>query len=143
MTRFIMPISEAAELVLDAHERMTSGEVFVLKMPALQIGTLAETMVEEYAPTYGHSVSSIEIDIIGARPGERVHEKLISADECSAARELEDMFVLLPQIDAPGYEAVNYTNAEHVNGEYTSVDAHLLSENEIIELIGSIDGLPK
>ncbi|MDF9745855.1 SDR family NAD(P)-dependent oxidoreductase [Natrinema salsiterrestre] len=143
MTRFIMPISEAAELVLDAHERMTSGEVFVLKMPALQIGTLARAMIEEYAPKYGYNNSDIEIDIIGARPGERVHEKLISTDESSGTRELDDMFVILPQIDAAGYDAVNYTDAEQVSGEYTSADTTLLSENEIIDLIESVEGFPE
>lgn len=139
MTRFIMPISEAAGLVLDAHERMTSGEVFVLKMPALRIGDLAEAMIEEYAPRFGYRPYEVDVDIIGARPGERVHEKLISADESAKSRELEDMYVILPQIDATGYEAVNYTDAEEVDGEYTSADADLLSKDEIIDLIESID----
>lgn len=137
MTRFIMPISEAAELVLDAHELMTSGEVFVLKMPAIRIGMLAEAMIEEYAPKNGYDPSEVDIEIIGARPGERVHEKLISVDESASARELDDMYAILPQIDVSGYDSVNYTDAEPVNGEYTSADAQLLSKGEIIELVES------
>ena len=142
MTRFIMPISQAAELVLDAHQRMTSGEVFVLKMPALRIGTLAEAMIEEYAPRFGYRPSKVDVDIIGARPGERVHEKLISADESASSRELDDMYVILPQIDAAGYEAVNYSDADQVDREYTSAEADLLSKDEIIDLIESIDDSP-
>lgn len=137
MTRFIMPISEAAGLILDAHDRMTSGEVFVLKMPVFRVGTLAKMMIEEYAPTMGYDPENIEIEIIGRRPGERVHEKLISEDESHQARELEDMFVILPQIDAAGYDAVNYTDAKKINGEYTSADEELLTKGELATLIES------
>ena len=138
MTRFMMPIDEAAELVLQAHDRMTSGEVFVLKMPAFRVGTLAEAMVEEYASEFGYTSTEIEIDIIGARPGERVHEKLISADESTQARELENMYVILPQIDVSGYEEVNYSQANLVDDEYTSAGTEQLSKNQIIDFIESI-----
>lgn len=137
MTRFIMPISEAAGLVLVAHDRLTSGEVFVLKMPAFRVGTLAEAMIERYAPSVGYDPEDIEIEIIGRRPGERVHEKLISNDECLQTRELKDMFAILPQIDVSGYDGINYTNARKVEEEYTSADAQLLSKDELYTLIES------
>ena len=135
MTRFIMPIDEAAGLVLQAHERMTSGEVFVLKMPTFRVGTLAEAMIEEYAPRFGYSPEEVEINIIGARPGERVHEKLISADECEQSRELENMYVILPQIDAPGYKDLNYSDSNPVKKEYSSANGTLLSKEEMINVI--------
>jgi FlaA1/EpsC-like NDP-sugar epimerase len=138
MTRFIMPIEEAAELVLEANERMTSGEVFVLKMPAFRIGTLAEAMIEEYGPRFGYEPHNIEREIVGARPGERVHEKLISSDECSLARELENMYVILPQIDVSGYDQLNYSSTDQIENEYTSKDAELLSKDEIINSIDSV-----
>lgn len=143
MTRFIMPIDEAAKLVLEAHDRMTSGEVFVLKMPTFRVGTLAEAMVEEYASEFGYTSDEIEVDIIGARPGERVHEKLISADESAQARELEKMYVILPQIDVSGYEEVNYSHADLVDGEYTSAGTEHLSKNQIIDFIESIESVPE
>lgn len=143
MTRFIMPIDEAAELVLDAHDRMTSGEVFVLKMPTFRVGTLAEAMVEEYASKFGYTSDGIDIDIIGARPGERVHEKLISVDESNQARELENMYVILPQIDVSGYEEVNYSHADLVGGEYTSAGTEHLPKDQIIEFIESIESVPE
>lgn len=143
MTRFIMPIDEAAELVLQAHDRMTSGEVFVLKMPTFRVGTLAEAMVEEYASEFGHTSDEIEIEIIGARPGERVHEKLISADESAQARELENMYVILPQIDVSGYEEVNYSQADLVDSEYTSAGTEHLSKNQIIDFVKSIENVPE
>ena len=135
MTRFIMPIDEAAALVLDAHERMTSGEVFVLKMPAFKVGTLAHAMIDRFAPEFGLSPDEIEIETIGARPGERIHEKLISEDESNQARELDDMFVILPQIDVAGYEVANYSDAETVGGEYTSASEQVLSKQAVVELL--------
>lgn len=141
MTRFIMPISEAANLVLEAYDRMTSGEIFVLKMPAFRVGTLAEAMIEEYAPQVGYQPSDIEIEIVGARPAERVHEKLISTDESTQARELDEMFVLLPHIDNTGYEKPNYAESEEINSEFTSADASHLSPDQIIQLITSAENI--
>ena len=135
MTRFIMPIDEAASLVLEAYEKMTSGEIFVLKMPVFQIGTLAEAMVEEYAPGAGYKPEDIEIKTIGARPGERIHEKLISEDERFQARELDDMYVILPQIDIAAYDDPNYSDATPVENAYTSADEDPLSEAEIVQKI--------
>ncbi|AZQ14280.1 SDR family NAD(P)-dependent oxidoreductase [Halorubrum sp. PV6] len=143
MTRFIMPIDEAADLVVEAHDRMTSGEVFVLKMPTFRVGTLAEAMVEEYASKFGYTSGEIEIDVIGARPGERVHEKLISMDESAQARELENMYVILPQIDVSGYEEVNYSQADLVDGEYTSAGTEHLSKDQIIDFVESIEDIPE
>jgi Predicted nucleoside-diphosphate sugar epimerases len=135
MTRFIMPIDEAAELVLTAHERLTSGEVFVLKMNALRIGDLAETMIEQYASEFGHDSERIDIDVVGARPAERIHERLISADESVNARELERLLVILPHIDIQGYDSVDYSEARPVDGEYTSADREPLEKDEIVDLL--------
>lgn len=139
MTRFVMPLSEAAELVLAAHERMTSGEVFVLKMPSLRVGDLANAMIDRIAPSFGYESEEIPIDVIGARPAERVHEKLIAKEESRQSRELDDMFVILPQIDVPGYEATNYEGEDPVESEYTSADQELLTESEILDLLDRAD----
>jgi len=135
MTRFIMPIAEAAGLVIEAYERMTSGETFVLKMPAFRVGTLAEAMVEEYAPVAGYDPDDIEIDTVGVRPGERIHEKLISEDERRQARELDNMYVILPQIDVSAYQDVAHADADAVENAYTSADETPLSKETIIEKI--------
>jgi FlaA1/EpsC-like NDP-sugar epimerase len=143
MTRFVMPIEDAASLVLRAQDRMTSGEVFVLKMPAFRVGDLAEAMVERYVPKMGQDVNDVSIDIIGARPAERTHEKLISADESSHAQELNDMYVIHPQIDIPGYQSDNYANSESVHSEYTSADQDLLDKDELIEMIEAANVVDK
>lgn len=135
MTRFILPIGGAVELVIEAQETMTSGEIFVLKMPAFEVHTLAEAMIEKYGPQEGYAPAQIDIDIVGPRPGERVHEKLISTDEIVQARELEEMFVVLPQIEISGYEETNYTDAAPVQNEYTSANTKLLSKAELKDMI--------
>jgi FlaA1/EpsC-like NDP-sugar epimerase len=135
MTRFVLPIEEAVELVLMAHQRMTSGEVFVLKMKALRIGDLAEAMIERYASGFGYHPDEIDVEIIGARPAERVHEKLISSEESLHVKELDRLYAILPQIDIPGYDSVNYSDAEPVDGEYTSADQDLLSKSQIVRMI--------
>jgi FlaA1/EpsC-like NDP-sugar epimerase len=139
MTRFIMPTGRAVELVFQAHQQMEGGEVFVLKMPSIRIGTLADAMIEEYASKFGYDPNDIEKEIVGARPGERTHEKLVSADELSYAQELTDMYVILPQIDLPGYHKDDYRGENSLDGEYTSESAGRLDSNEIIDLIESLD----
>lgn len=140
MTRFLMPPEVAVDLVLEAYDRMAGGEVFVLKMPAFRLNTLAEAMREEYAPVHGYESDEIETEIVGRRPGERVHEKLVSEDELIHARELEDMYVLLPQIELTGYEHVAGDDGKPVGDEYTSDHTDLLSEDEIIDLIEGRSG---
>jgi FlaA1/EpsC-like NDP-sugar epimerase len=141
MTRFVMPIEEAVDLVLDAHERMTSGEVFVLKMPTFRVGDLAEAVVGRYASEFGYDHDEIDIEIVGSRPAERIHERLVSTEEALEARDLGDMFVILPQIDVPGYRATNYSEYETIDREYTSADQELLSGEEILDMIESTDAV--
>jgi len=141
MTRFIMPIEEAVDLVFEGYEQTHGGEVFVLKMPAIRVGTLADAIIAEYAPKAGYDPSNIEREIIGPRPGERTHEKLISEDEAQYARELEDMYVIVPQIDFSSYAQDVYRDESTVINEYTSSSADLLNEREIIELIEQMDGM--
>ena len=97
MTRFMMSIPNAVELVLKATEISKGGEIFILKMPALRAKDLAEVMIEELAPKYGYKSEEIEVKIIGKRFGEKMHEELMTEDESTNAYEIEDMFVVLPQ----------------------------------------------
>jgi FlaA1/EpsC-like NDP-sugar epimerase len=97
MTRFMMSIPKAVELVLRTAEFAKGGEIFILKMPALRIVDLAETMIEELAPKYGHDPNDIEIKIIGRRAGEKLYEELMTEDEAENAYEDEEMLVVMSQ----------------------------------------------
>ena len=94
MTRYIMPIGDAVALCFEAMRRMNGGEIFILKMPRVRIGDLVEVLIEAYAPAAGRRPSDIEIQIIGARRGEKVHEHLMTSDEEATAVDLGDMYVL-------------------------------------------------
>ena len=98
MSRFMMSIPKAVELVLKSAEFAKGGEIFIFKMPALRISDLAETMIEELAPKYGHDPNEIEIKTVGRRSGEKLYEELMTEDEAENAYEDGEMFVVLPQI---------------------------------------------
>jgi UDP-N-acetylglucosamine 4,6-dehydratase len=78
MTRFIMSLEEAVDLVLFAFENGVSGDILVQKAPACTIGILAEAVKELFNP-------SAEVRIIGIRHGEKMYETLLTNEECSQA----------------------------------------------------------
>jgi len=85
MTRFWMSLEQGVRFVINAIEQMQGGEVFVPKIPSMKMTDLAKAMAPE-----------AEIRIIGIRPGEKLHESLISEDEARNTLELPDMYVVQP-----------------------------------------------
>jgi FlaA1/EpsC-like NDP-sugar epimerase len=144
MTRFIMSIKEAVRLVIDSAAFARGGEVFVTKMPVIRIEDLAEVMIEELAPFYGHNPEDLSINVIGTKPGEKMYEELMSGEETRRAWELERYFVILPAFNSP-YRNVVYryqdlqskmvTNPYHSGNEEPLPKDHLrafLKENHLI-----------
>jgi UDP-N-acetylglucosamine 4,6-dehydratase len=86
MTRFWITLPQAVDLVLYALDHMTGGEVFIPKIPSMRVTDLAEAM----AP-------GMPRDIIGIRPGEKLHELMITADESRHTIDAGDVFVVLPE----------------------------------------------
>ena len=85
MTRFVMSLEEAVDLVLFAFENGESGDILVQKAPACTIGTLARAVTELFAP--GH-----EIKVIGIRHGEKMYETLLTNEECANALDMGDFY---------------------------------------------------
>ena len=96
MTRFIMSIQESVHLTIEAGEIACGGEVFVTKMPAIRIKDLAEVMIRELAPGFGHRPEDISIQITGHKPGEKMYEELMNFEETRRSWELSRYFVILP-----------------------------------------------
>ncbi len=96
MTRFIMSIHDAVQLVIDSAQFINGGEVFITKMPVIKIRDLAEVMIDELAPQYGHKPENISIEIIGTKPGEKMYEELMSHEETRRTLELEKYFAVIP-----------------------------------------------
>ncbi len=86
MTRFWITLPQAVGLVLYALEHMDGGEVFVPKIPSMRVVDLADAMAPG-APR----------ELIGIRPGEKLHELLITADEARHSIDAGDVFVVLPE----------------------------------------------
>jgi len=131
MMRFVMNIQKAVELVLKAAEMTKGEEIFIFKMPALRVGTLAEVMIEKLAPKYGYAPRSIETKIIGKRKGEKLYEELMTEDEAANAYETEDMLVVLPHPPKKGVKKVSVKRL-------TSKDTKTLTKKEIERLLESI-----
>lgn len=123
MTRFIMTLEDAVDLVLFAFEHAKSGDLMVHKTPACTIETLAEALKELFDP-------DAETKIIGIRHGEKMHETLLTKEECARAEDLGDFFrVPLDRrdlnygkyrTDAPnagGLSEFNSNNAERLDKE--------------------------
>lgn len=85
MTRFIMSLEEAVDLVLFAFENGTSGDILVQKAPACTIRMLAQAVTELFHP--GH-----EIKVIGIRHGEKMYETLLTNEECAHAIDLGNFY---------------------------------------------------
>ena len=85
MTRFWITLDQAVAFVIDSLERMEGGEIFVPKIPSMAIAELADAI----AP-------GAERRIVGIRPGEKLHEVLITEDESRHAREFDDHYSIYP-----------------------------------------------
>lgn len=86
MTRFWITLPQAVDLVFEALHRMQGGEVFVPRIPSMCVTDLAEAL----AP-------GVPTRTIGIRPGEKLHEVLITADESRHAVAVDDLYVILPE----------------------------------------------
>ena len=85
MTRFVMSLEEAVDLVLFAFEHGESGDILVQKAPACTIETLAKAVTGLFAPDH-------EIKVIGIRHGEKVYETLLTNEECTNAYDLGQFY---------------------------------------------------
>lgn len=91
MTRFILPLSAARDLITTAVDMGNGGEIFIPKIKTINIYDLAQLMIED-------SGIDEEINIIGIRPGEKLHEILISEDECNRVNPVNDrIIVIMPE----------------------------------------------
>lgn len=87
MTRFWLTLEEGVQFVRNCLPIMTGGEIFVPKIPSMKVSDLARSMAPE-----------AKIDIIGIRPGEKIHEILLTADEARHTKEYDSYFVIEPEL---------------------------------------------
>ena len=124
MTRFMMTVDNAINLVLHAFREGESGDIFVQKSSSIVISDLAKAMLEF------HDANN-NISYIGARCGEKLHEVLVTSEEISRAVESKDYFRIYADLDGVGY--CKPDGLKHI--EYSSGNAEKLSANEIKKLL--------
>lgn len=135
MTRFWLTLDQGVRFVIRCTEQMRGGEVFVPKIPSTRVADLARVIAPE-----------AEIEVIGIRPGEKLHEVLVHEDEARQTLELADMFVVTPA-ETLWQRDLHYDGAPLPDGFRYSSDANQqwLSEEEIKEIVqaheASIAGL--
>jgi FlaA1/EpsC-like NDP-sugar epimerase len=129
MRRFFMSIPQAVDLALKASLQARGGEIFILKMPVLRISDLITALIRIYAPRFGRKPEDIEIREVGLKPGEKLYEALMTAEEALTATEHRDYFVVEPLAPAPAEAAA----MPHQG--YDSASQALLNVEEIIKMI--------
>jgi UDP-N-acetylglucosamine 4,6-dehydratase len=86
MTRFWITLDQGVRFVMDSVERMSGGELFVPKIPSMRVVDLAKAMAPE-----------AQLDMVGIRPGEKIHEEMINISDARTTLDMGDYFVIQPQ----------------------------------------------
>ena len=137
MTRFMITLEQGVELVWKAFEDMIGGEIYVKKIPSMKIVDIANVI----APNASQK-------IIGIRPGEKLHEQMISTEDSYSTYEYSDYFKILPQINEWGRDAKRikdgmkvsegFVYSSDLNSEWMTKDNLQTWINKNLNFIGKI-----
>lgn len=133
MTRFMMTLEDAVDLVLYAFKHGNSGDIFVQKSPASTIGELATAMITIYK-------SKSNIKVIGTRHAEKLYETLLAKEEVIVAEDLGDYYRVAADNRDLNYNKY-FTEGSDTNRiieDYHSHNTNKLSESELISLLNKI-----
>lgn len=139
MTRFIMSLDEAIDLVMFAFENAKSGDIMVQKAPACTIGILAEAVKEIF-----HAEDE-EVKIIGIRHGEKMYETLLTNEECMHAIDMGNFYRVPCDKRDLNYNKYFY-NSEEINSnltEFNSNNTELLSKEEVKQKLLGLEYIKK
>ncbi len=140
MTRFIMSLEEAVDLVLFAFEHGTSGDILVQKAPACTIETQAKAVIELFDPEH-----KTEIKVIGIRHGEKMYETLLTNEECANTIDMGN-FYRVP-CDKRGLNYDKYFSEgdaeRNTLREFNSNNTELLTIEQTIEKIAALSYIQK
>ena len=133
MTRFIMSLDEAVDLVLFAFENGVSGDILVQKAPACTIETLAKAVTGLFNP-------DTEIKVIGIRHGEKMYETLLTNEECANAIDLGDFYRVPADTRGLNYDKYFKDGDKDRNPltEFNSNNTDLLNVEEVKEKLLSL-----
>ena len=134
MTRFMMSLDDAVDLVLFAYKNGNGGDTFVQKAPAATIGQLARVLKSIFN-------SDTEVRIIGTRHGEKKHESLLNREEMGHAEDLGDYYRIPSDTRDLNYALYFEKGEQKVarTEDYTSANAHQLSDEELRDMLLKLD----
>jgi len=135
MTRFFLTYDDITKLITEALRRTAGGETFLYKMPAIRIEDLAEAMIEVLAPRYEYDPSEVAIETIGRRPGETMHEHIMTERETQRAIESEKLYAIPPEPN--GYLDYEGLDGFEPTGDIirSSENKESLDKDQIVDLI--------
>ena len=146
MTRFIMTLEDATELVIESMVHARGGDTFITKMPSLNIADLTRVMVDVVAPLFDYLPSEIEVRMTGARPGEKLWEELSTEEESRRILEGDRYLCVLPSAnDIPAdiedqYSAIGLRRSDCVYNSHTEPK---MTDSEIMRFLMLPDVLPE
>jgi UDP-N-acetylglucosamine 4,6-dehydratase len=136
MTRFMMTLPEAVDLVIEAFESGDDGDIYIKKSPSVRIGDLAFALRDIFN-------SSVEIRSIGTRHGEKLHETLISREEFLRSNETNNYFIVKQDLRDINYDEFYIKGRSLDLNDYSSNTTKILTVDEIKELLLTIPEIEK
>lgn len=127
MTRFFLTLEEAIQLLFNASENSTGGEIFVMNMPSCYITDLAEVLME----TYG----KVPMQITGMRPGEKLDEVLISSHESPLTYCYNENYFVILSPSLVNNPVDNYSNMKKFNCDHFSSKTNMLNKDQIKNML--------
>lgn len=130
MTRFWLKLEQAVDMVLYALKNMTGSELFIRKAPSIKIIDLAKAMAPD-----------MPIDVVGIRPGEKIHEMMVSKEDARNTLEFDDYYVIKPEL--PGWKSSEFINSgKPVEDDFeyhSGNNAQWLDVKQIRKLVSELD----
>ena len=108
MTRFMITLDQGVQLVWKAFEDMVGGEIYVKKIPSMKVTDIANVINPK-----------AKLDIIGIRPGEKLHEEMVSKDDANFTYEYDDYYKILPALNEWYLDAKRIGNGKKVPDDFS------------------------
>lgn len=124
MTRFWISIEQAVNFVVDSLKMMRGGELYVPRIPSMKIIDLAKAVAPD-----------AKLEEVGMRPGEKLHEEMISADDSRRTIILDNRFVVTPVVAEWGYEAPNGKQMQEGHAYRSDTNDMWMTEEDIKNFI--------
>ena len=138
MTRFLMSLNDAVDLVEFAFSNGKQGDLFIQKSPACTVETLSKALMQIF------SKKTLDIRVIGPRHGEKMFETLLTKEEFGKAQDLNGYFRV--PLDARDLNYENHTSPNQkpdISQEYNSNNTQMLSIEEVVKVLMTLTYIPE